>query len=366
MIIKSITPFGIAAPLTAPIKMAKSQHTTARSMVVKIEDTDGYTGWGEASEAPMMNGETVPGMVAAVLHLIPLLEGLEVPFPQMFADLLRPMIVRNQGAKAALDIAIYDLIGKRERLPIYELMGGKKRNYIPAVWMLADNNKAEDVLKAKVKAQEGFNSFKIKVGLNNLTKGLERCYAVREATGKLSRISADANMALSLSDAIEFVKASNDFGLDFIEQPIESSDLDGMASITSSAGTTGVCADEGIHDLSDISAHYHAKAATGVGLKAIKLGGLTQLMEAAECADNFNLHINIAGKIAETAIASAAIIHIATAAPQVNWDISITCQYVKKDVALNPPVVIDGSLSVNDAPGLGLEIDEEAIAKMII
>ena len=105
--------------------MAKSQHTSARSMLVRIEDTDGNTGWGEASEAPMMNGETVPGMIAAVLYLVPLLEGLEIPDPRMFVDVVTPMIVGNYGAIAALDIAIYDLVGNRDRLPVYELLGVK-------------------------------------------------------------------------------------------------------------------------------------------------------------------------------------------------------------------------------------------------
>ena len=366
MIIKSIVPVGIAAPLIEPIKMAKSQHTSARSMLVRIEDTDGNTGWGEASEAPMMNGETVPGMIAAVLYLVPLLEGLEIPDPRMFVDIVTPMIVGNYGAIAALDIAIYDLVGNRDRLPVYELLGGKKRDHVPALWMLAANEIGKDALTAKRKTEEGFSAFKIKAGINAISSDLDRCRAVRKAVGTFPRISADANMGFSLEDAVEFAQAAQSAGIDFIEQPIDSKDLSGMAHITAAAGPTGVCADEGIRSLSDITRHFETKAATGVGLKAIKLGGLTRMLEAANSANAFNLHVNIAGKVAETAIASAAIIHLAVAVPQVDWDISITCQYVAKDVAENPPIAVNGKLVVQDAPGLGLRIDEQAIEEMII
>ena len=366
MIIKSIVPVGIAAPLIGPIKMAKSQHTSAKSMLVRIEDTDGNTGWGEASEAPMMNGETVPGMIAAVLYLVPLLEGLEIPDPQIFVDIVTPMILGNHGAIAALDIAIYDLVGKRDRLPVYELLGGKKRDHVSALWMLAANEIEKDTLTARRKAQEGFSAFKIKAGINAISDDLDRCRAVRKVVGTFPRISADANMGLTFEDAIEFAQAAQSAGIDFIEQPIDSNDLSGMAHINAAAGPAGVCADEGIRSLSDITRHFETKAATGVGLKAIKLGGLTRMLEAANCANDLALHVNIAGKVAETAVASAAIIHLAVAAPQVDWDISVTCQYVARDVADNPPTAVDGKLHVQDAPGLGIRIDEQAIEGMII
>ena len=237
MIIKSIVPVGIAAPLTEPIKMAKSHHTSAKSMLVRIEDTDGNSGWGEASEAPMMNGETVPGMIAAVLYLAPLLEGLEIPEPQIFVDVVSPMIVGNHGAIAALDIAIYDLVGNRNRLPVYELLGGKKRDHVSALWMLAANEIGKDTFTAKKKSQEGFSAFKIKAGINTISDDLDRCRAVRKVVGPSPRISADANMGFTFKDAVEFAQAAQSAGINFIEQPIDCRDLTGMADITAAAGT---------------------------------------------------------------------------------------------------------------------------------
>ncbi|MBL22888.1 MAG: hypothetical protein CMM48_03230 [Rhodospirillaceae bacterium] len=366
MKIKSITPVGISTPLTDPIKMAKNTVTHAQSLLVRIEDTDGNIGWGEASEAPMMNGESVPGMMAAVNHMMPRLDGLELERPQDFFDAARPMIYGNDGAIAALDIAVYDLFGKRDGEPIYELLGGKQRDRVPVLWMLAANETEKDVTAARQKVDEGFIAYKVKTGINPAVQDLPRCQAVREAVGDGPRISADANMGFAFDEAIAFAEGADDAGLDFIEQPIDATNLNGMADITAAAGSVGICADEGIHNLSDVEAHHMAKAATGVGFKAIKLGGITRMVEGSELADQYGFHVNIAGKMAETAIASAAIVHVAMAIPQVNWDMSATCQYVQKDVAKNPPIAVDGHLSVDDAPGLGLELDEDEIERVTV
>jgi L-alanine-DL-glutamate epimerase-like enolase superfamily enzyme len=369
MKIKSVTPLGISTPLTEPIIMAKNTVTHANSMVVRIEDTEGHVGWGEASEAPMMNGETVPGMLAAVEHLMPSLIGLELAGPGDFYGAIRRRIYGNDGAIGALDIAIYDLFGKREGKPVYDLLGGKKRDRVPVLWMLAANKTAPDVEAAKRKAGEGFIAFKVKTGINPPAEDLPRCRAVRDAVGAAPRISADANMGFAFADAIAFAEGAGDAGLDFIEQPIDAHDLSGMAKITEAAGTSGkvgICADEGIHTLDDVTAHHDAKAATGCGFKIIKLGGLTRVREGAALADSYGFHVNIAGKMAETAIASAALVHMAMAAPQIDWDTSATCQYVAKDVAKNPPTAVDGHLSVDDTPGLGLDFDEDEIARVTV
>ncbi|MDA0656517.1 MAG: hypothetical protein O2912_08945, partial [Proteobacteria bacterium] len=206
----------------------------------------------------------------------------------------------------------------------------------------------------------------IKAGINPAADDVGRCAAIRAAAGKGARLSADANQGFSFLDAISFAEAAAGAGLDFIEQPIDAHNINGMADIVAAAGPVGVCADEGIHNLSDIEAHHMAKAATGCGLKGIKLGGLTRMLEAAELCNDYGLHVNIAGKIAETSIASAAIVHLAHAIPQIDWDISVTCQYVAKDVVKNPVTTVDGHVSVDDAPGLGLEIDEDEIGRVTV
>jgi len=366
MKIKSVTPIGISTPLSDPIKMAKNTITHADSLVVRIEDTDGNIGWGEASEAPMMNGEMSAGMIAAVKFITPRLEGLEVETAQDFFTVVDRFIYGNEGALSGLDMAIYDLFGKRERKPVYELLGGKYRDRVPVLWMLAANDFNKDAAASKPKLDEGFIAFKVKAGISTATEDIHRVAAVRDAIGKGPRLSADANMGFELEEAIKFAEGAEAAGLDFLEQPINSTNLNGMADITAVAHPVGICADEGIHSLSDVEAHHAAKAATGCGFKSIKLGGLTRMYEGAVLANDYGMHVNIAGKMAETAIASAALVHMAMAVPQVNWDMSATNQYLQKDVAKNSPIVVDGHITVDDAPGLGLDIDEDEIERITV
>jgi len=366
MKIKSVTAIGVKTPLANPIKMAKESITHAESLVVRVEDTGGNIGWGEATNAPMMNGEMTEGMMAVVKYITPKLEGLELETPQDFYAAARRMIYGNDGAISAIDIAVYDAFGKATGKPVYELLGGKKRDRVRSLWQLAANDLEKDVATAKEKMAEGFRSFKVKSGISPAAMDLARVAAVRDAIGKGPCISADANMAFSFEEAIQFAEGAEAAGLDFLEQPIDSNNLNGMADLTAVANPVGICADEGIHNLSDVEAHHMAKAATGCGFKSIKLGGLTRMYEGAALANDYGMHVNIAGKMAETAIASAALVHMAMAVPQVDWDMSATCPYLAKDVAKNPPTIVDGHLSADDAPGLGLEIDEDEIARVTV
>ena len=117
MKIKSITPLGIRIPMIKPVKMAGIVVSDSESVVVRMEDTDGNIGWGEATSAPTMTGETVESMVAAVKFMKPGLEGLEIDNPEDFFAKAEPLMVENYGAKSALDCAVYDLIGKRTGKP---------------------------------------------------------------------------------------------------------------------------------------------------------------------------------------------------------------------------------------------------------
>lgn len=364
MKIKSITPLGIRIPMIKPIKMAGIVVSDSESVVVRIEDTDGNVGWGEATSAPTMTGETVESMVAAVKFMMPELEGLEIEQPEDFFTKAEPLMIGNHGAKSALDCAVYDLIGQRTGKPIYELLGGKQRESARVLWLLADAVLENDVQSGLDKQAEGFKSFKVKVGVASAAKDLARSKAVRDALGGEARISADANQGYTLEEGLEFAKGAKDAGLDFFEQPLDGADVDGMAKISNVSGIP-IGADEGIHKLSDIETHLKAGAAIGGSLKTIKLGGLTQLIAACRLGAENGFHVNIAGKVAETSISSAANVHLALATPQLDWDINITCLYLQHDICDNPLNVVDGNVTLSDQPGLGINVIEDELMRTV-
>lgn len=361
MRIRTVTPFWISLPLLRPIKMAKSTVATADNLLVRIEDTDGNVGWGEAASAPSMNGETPESMVAAVNFMRPQVEGLEVEDVGAFGGQISHIMYGNDGAKSALDMAVYDLVGKRQGVPVAELLGGVIRREIPVLWMLASAERNADVADAQRKVAEGFRAFKVKIGSAAPEADLERCRAVREALGAGPHISGDSNQGYTREQALRFAAGAMATGLDFWEQPVAYTDVEGMAMVAA-ATQIPIGTDEGVHSIKDIERHHAMNAARGASLKTIKLGGLTGVMQAGRRMDALGMYVNLAGKVADSSVASAAIVHLGAALPQVDWDVSLTCQYLAEDITLEKVRVENGVAKVSDRPGLGIEVDESKLS----
>ena len=125
-----------------------------------------------------------------------------------------------------------------------------------------------------------------------------------------------------------------------------------------------ISADEGLHSLDDIKTHHTARAAQGGSLKTIKLGGITKAFQAIELFKKLGMSVNLAGKTAETSIASAAVLHIAAAAPDLSWGVSPTAPYLSTDVVRNPIKVYEGHADPPEGWGLGIEVDEDKLSEL--
>ena len=362
MRIRSITPMTVRLPLAKPLKLADGTIATADNLLVRIVDSDGHVGWGEAASAPTMTGETPEGMLAAAKFMLPHLTGREVEDLPAFARYLDGLMYGNSGAKSAIDMALHDLAGRRAGVPVAELLGGALRRQLPVLWMLAASDRAADAAAAARMSEAGFVAFKVKVGTGTVAGDLARAAAVREVVAATARISADANQAFTVADAVRFAQGAQAAGLDFIEQPVVGHDLDGMAEVAR-ATPVPVGTDEGVHSLADIERHHALKAARGASLKTIKLGGLGQVMTAGRLMHALGMHVNLAGKIAESSIAGAAIVQLGAALPQLDWDISLTCQYLAQDIVMEPLKVERGHVRVPERPGLGITVDESRLAR---
>jgi len=356
--IAKIEACAIAIPLKMPIKMSGILIETCDNLVVKVTDSDGNVGWGEASSAPTMTGETVEGLVAATKFMANRLEGTEVTGNDELVNLIEPLMVANHSAKSAIDGALYDLIGKHLNKPMYEILGGKNRENAPMFWMIAGSSDELELAKARI--DEGYVAFKVKVGMNQPSHDLDRSEKSRKICGDNVHVSADANQGYRPEDAFVFAKGAGKAGLDFFEQPVHGHDIKSMAKCAELCEVP-IGADEGIHSIEDIQKHYDHNAAMGGSLKLIKLGSAQGVMEGAKLMQKLSMSVNLAGKTADTSIASAAISHLAVSLPTLEWDASVTNQYLVDDVAKNPIQVINGRIITPDGPGLGIEVDEQKI-----
>jgi muconate cycloisomerase len=175
-------------------------------------------------------------------------------------------------------------------------------------------------------------------------------------------VSADANQGYSTEQALAYVQAVQGSGLDFFEQPVMADDLAGMATVAA-ATEIAIGADEGIHSLEDIRRHHERKAARGVSLKAIKLGGLLALAEAAGLCDRLGMSVNISCKTGESSVACAAATHVAAIIPNIGWGLTLTHLGLAEDVAVSPVPTAKGHVASLDRPGLGVDVDEDRVRR---
>ena len=160
MKITSISPIAITIPLRQEIKMGGILYTESENLLVRVKTEDGSIGWGEAAAAPTMTGETIASMDAAIKYLKSHLIGRNVTSFQDNMKLMDHFLYGNSSAKAALEIAFYDVVGKIQQKSMSELLGGVKRSKIPVLWLLADGKLDADSEEAQLKLDEGFQSFK--------------------------------------------------------------------------------------------------------------------------------------------------------------------------------------------------------------
>jgi len=174
-------------------------------------------------------------------------------------------------------------------------------------------------------------------------------------------LCADANCGFMPAAARRYLDATRDADLMFLEQPLVPTDLVGLKALTRTSPVP-IGADEGIHSISDIEAHARC-AAAGVSLKLIKLGGLTAAIAAATLCERLGLQVNVAAKVAESSLASAAALHLACAISATEWGVSLTHFYLADDIVKKPITLHDGTVALPNGPGLGVEVDEAAVAR---
>ena len=164
MKIQRIEPIAVRLPMTAPVKMASETIEAANNLFVRIE-SDGVSGWGEAAASPTLTGELVEGMTAAVRLLVPFLLGRETRDVDGILTEMDARLYGNTGAKAAIDMALLDLIGKADGKPVYALLGEQRRDQVPALWILGHGDTDADVAEARARRKDGYTAYKIKVGI---------------------------------------------------------------------------------------------------------------------------------------------------------------------------------------------------------
>jgi muconate cycloisomerase len=363
MKIERVEAIAVSLPLAKPVRMAGSAVVTADNVVVRIETDGGLTGWGECASSPTFSGETQGSILAAIDgYLAPAVLGEDPMRREALAAAMERRLLGNHGAKAAMDIALFDLAAKALRAPVYELLGGRARDAARVFWHLGNADPEADAREAAARARDGFDFFKLKVGTTTVERDVDAAQRVREAVGPECDLSADANQAWSVGEAIRFARGAERAGLAFFEQPVPAADLAGMAAVARACAMP-ILADEGIFSAHDVLAHAREGAAQIVSVKLLKAGGFTGALRAVHAAETVRLPLHLTGKVAESSIATAALADLAVAMRDLQYGVGVTNHYLREDLVAEPIRPVGSHVRPLEGPGLGITVDEARLRR---
>lgn len=270
----------------------------------------------------------------------------------------------NYFTKAAVEMALWDIAGKAEGLPLYDVLGGKVREFVPTKWSVSgvDPEKATDIARWAV--AQGFKAIKVKVGIDP-DGDVARVKAVREAIGTEIKLGVDANGGWSSVDAIATIKRLKEFGIYFAEQPISPDFPDQLAEVRNSIHVP-VIADESIFTLKDARVIAALKSADVLSIYVGKSGGITESIKIAHFAQSHGLKCTIGSNL-ELGVGSAAMVHFALASRGVTAE-EFPCDLIgplfyEDDIVQERSLIKPGEARASDQPGLGVELDEEKVER---
>ncbi|MGE7839008.1 dipeptide epimerase [Viridibacillus arvi] len=319
MIIQSIEAFQVAVPLKKPFKTALRTVTVAESIYVRVTVEDGRIGWGEAPPTLVITGETLGSIQYAIEKVYtPLLNGQDLRFYEQVFQKLHTALVGNTSAKAAIDMALYDLISQRADLPLYQFLGGHKKE-IETDYTVSVNAPEEMSADAANYITNGFHVLKVKVGIGEITEDIARIKAIRDEIGYATKLRLDANQGWSAKEAVYAISKMEDLGLDieFIEQPVLAHDVHGLKFVTDHT-LTPIMADESVFSVHDAKTILEMRAADLINIKLMKAGGIYQALKINALAESYGVQC-MTGSMIETKIGITAAAHFAASQPNIQY-----------------------------------------------
>ena len=340
-------------PLVTPFKTALRTVDSVNDIVVKITADDGQYGYGEAPPTAVITGETKGSVRCAIEEFIaPGLIGMEIENLEGIMGRIQTSMVKNTSAKAAVDMAVYDLFAKSCGKPLYKVLGGSKGE-IETDLTISVNETEEMVKDSLLATGQGFRILKIKVGKEG-TKDVDRIYAIRQAVGPDIKLRIDANQGWTAKEAVRIIQKLEDLGIDMdlVEQPVNAHDFEGMKLVTSQVDTP-ILADESVFSAMDAIHIIRERAADLINIKLMKTGGIYEALKVCAIAECYEVECMI-GCMLESKIAVSAAAHLAAAKgiiTRADLDGPSLCS---EDPYSGGPSFSGPRILMNAKPGLGI------------
>jgi muconate cycloisomerase len=270
--------------------------------------------------------------------------------------------VGNHFAKCAVETALLDAMGKRCGLPVSELLGGRLRDRLPVLWTLASGDTQRDIAEAQdMLARRRHNAFKLKIGKRTLADDVAHVAAIKRALGDEASIRVDVNQAWDEVTARRGIAMLADAGVDLVEQPIARANRAGMARLTARAGVA-IMADEALKGPEDAYGFARDAAANVFAVKIAQSGGLTPAKAVGAIAEAAGIAL-YGGTMLEGGVGTIASAHLFSTFPTLAFGTELFGPLLLTEEILATPLdYADFSLAVPQTPGLGITLDEDAVA----
>lgn len=369
----------VSSPMAHPLIMPNTYITEIHSVLLKLYTDDGLVGFADGGDtSSWYRGELQESMMAMMArHLIPnCVLGADPNNIEAIIARMDLLTNDNNQSKATIDFALHDLKGKALNTPVYNLLGGKSKDFVETGWVSSPGTDEEVVEEAQKALAAGYSIVKQKIGRGSVKADVAMIKALREGVGDDVPLVADVNGFWNYEEALHALKELESVNLHFIEQPVPRWDIAGMIRLRQKVGTP-IYADEAVQDIVQIKEIAERHAADGLMIKMQKVGGLVKAKRFLTMARAVDLPV-LSGCMSGSGLEASPAAHFLVAddwatnfvhenvGPLTNhyqFDTVSGNPHQDLDIALNVPVYKDGKLYPNEGPGLGIELNDEFIEK---
>ena len=343
----------ISVPLKKPFKTALRSADSVEDVIVEVVADTGEVGYGEAPPTGVITGDTTGAILGAIGdHIAKAVVGLDVENLEDVLSRIDASVVHNSSAKAAVDMAVYDLFGKNLGAPLYKLWGGYRSEIVTDITISVNDPERMAADSAEAVAL-GYRTLKIKLG-KDPARDIERIRLIRDRVGYDVDIRVDANQGWKPREAVRILRKMEDAGLDLalVEQPVAAHDIEGLKHVTDNVSVP-VLADESVFSPLDALRILESRAADMVNIKLMKTGGLRNALRICSLAEVYGVECMM-GSMLEAKVSSTAAVHLAAAKKvitMVDLDGPVLC---KEDPVEGGAVFSESTIRPGEGPGLGI------------
>ncbi|MHA6346328.1 muconate/chloromuconate family cycloisomerase [Roseivivax sp. CAU 1761] len=345
------------------LSMATMRVQTA--VLVRILFADGSEGIGEGTTIGGLSygAESPEGIRSAIdTYIAPALSGRNGDDVNGAIQMMDRLVKGNRIAKTAVEIALWDGLGKRLGVPVSQLFGGSVHDCLPVAWTLASGNSDTDIAEAQEMIETGrHNVFKLKIGKREVAQDVAHVARIKNAVGDAASVRVDVNTAWSLQDARWGLRGLQDAGCELVEQPVPARFRSAMAELTHGYAIA-VMADEALNGPEDALEVAAARAADVFAVKVAQSGGLKRASEVVAIAQSAGLGL-YGGTMLETGLGTAAALQLFATVETLHWGSEFFGPLLLTDEILADPLVYrDFCVEIPRGPGIGVALDPDKIA----